>query len=137
MKTEEEIIKRVRNLTEEQQNEVLEMLRTWQAGKQRKYQRLESKTNIDVVIGDRLIQSDSRDISASGIFINTSGKFETDKAVRIVFSIPGVEKPFKLQGSVVRAEATGVAIKFENITPYFKKILDDVIWANTEKEEGL
>ncbi len=137
MKIEEEIIKRVRNLTQEQQKEVLEMLRTWQTGKQREYQRLENKTNIDVVIGDKLIQSDSRDISASGLFVNTSGTFETDKDVRVVFSIPGVEKPFKLQGSVVRAEQAGVAIKFENITPYFKKILDDVIWANKQKEEGL
>ncbi len=137
MKIEEEIIKRVRNLTKEQQIEVLEMLRTWQSGKQREYQRLESKTNIDVVIGDKLIQSDSRDISASGLFINTSGKFETDKDVRVVFSIPGVEKPFKLQGVVVRAEKTGVAVRFENITPYFKKILDDVIWANKQKDEGL
>ncbi len=137
MKIEEEIIKRVRNLTQEQQEEVLEMLRTWQSGKQREYQRLETRANIDVVIGDTLIQSDSRDISASGLFVNTSGTFETDKDVRVVFSIPGVEKPFKLQGSVVRAEHTGVAIKFENLTPYFKKILDDVIWANKQKKEGL
>jgi len=82
MKIEEEIIKRVRNLTEEQQIEILEMLRTWQAGRQREYQRLETKANIDVVIGDKIIQSDSRDISGSGIFVNTSGKFETDKDVR-------------------------------------------------------
>ena len=128
MKMLDEIIKRVRNLTQDQQKEILETLETWQAGKQRDYQRLETKVDIAVVVGDRVIQTDTKDISAGGIYINTSGKFETDKSVRIVFSIPGYDKPFKLQGMIVRAEQNGVAIKFENITPYFKKILDDVIW---------
>ena len=136
MKMLDEIIKRVRNLTQDQQKEILEILKTWQAGKQREHQRLKSRVDIDVVVGDRIIQTDARDISASGIFINTSGKFETNKSVRIVFSVPGFDKPFKLQGMIVRVEKHGLAIKFENITPYFKKILDDVIWENKKQDDN-
>ncbi len=135
MKMLDEIIKRVRNLTQDQQKEILEILKTWQAGKQREHQRLKSRVDIDVVVGDRIIQTDARDISASGIFINTSGKFETNKSVRVVFSVPGFDKPFKLQGMIVRVEKNGLAIKFENITPYFKKILDDVIWENKNQDD--
>ena len=135
MKMLDEIIKRVRNLTQDQQKEILEILKTWQAGKQREHQRLKSRVDIDVVVGDRIIQTDARDISASGIFINTSGKFETNQSVRVVFSVPGFDKPFKLQGMIVRVEKNGLAIKFENITPYFKKILDDVIWENKNQDD--
>ncbi len=135
MKMLDEIIKRVRNITQDQQKQILEILKTWQTGKQRDFQRVETKVVTDVVVGDRVIQTDARDISASGIFINTSGKFETNKNVRVVFSVPGYDKPFKLQGMIVRVEKHGLAIKFENITPYFKKILDDVILENKESDE--
>lgn len=137
MKLQDEIIKRVRNLTKEQQKEMLEILETWQSGKQREYQRLPAKSDIDVVVGDRIIKTQTSDISASGLFINVCGKFETRKSVRVVFTVPGYNKPFKLQGSIVRVEENGIAIKFENITPYFKKILDDVIWENENAKNGV
>lgn len=130
----DEIINRVRNLTQDQQKEILEILKTWQVGKQREYQRLKAKSDIDVVVGNQVIQTDTSDISASGIFINTEGKFETDKTVRIVFSIPGIDKSFKLKGMIVRVEKSGVAIQFENITPYFRKVLDNIIWESKKQE---
>lgn len=124
----DEIIKRVRNLNLDQQREILEILKTWQVGKQREYQRLKTRAEIDVVVGNSVIQTDTSDISASGLFINTTGQFEADNSVRIVFSVPGVDKSIKLQGTIVRVEGSGVAIKFDNITPYFRKILDTIIW---------
>ncbi|WP_457553251.1 PilZ domain-containing protein [Desulfobacula sp.] len=124
----DEIIKRVRNLNHDQQKEMLGILNDWQVGKQREYQRLKARANIDVEFDDRVIQTDAGDISASGIFIKTSGKFEPDTILRMVFSIPGIDKSYKLQGTVVRVEENGFAVNFENITPYFKKLLDTAIW---------
>jgi PilZ domain len=134
MKLQEEIIKRVRNLTDQQQEKILKILTIWQKGKQRDYQRLKTNADVDVLVGDRLIQTRTNDISASGIYIKASEKFELNRSVRIVFSIPGHNKPFKLQGIIIRVDVNGIAIKFENITPYFMNILDDVIWdrGNTE-----
>jgi c-di-GMP-binding flagellar brake protein YcgR len=129
----DEIINRVRNLTQDQQKEILEILKTWQIGKQRKYQRLKAKSDIDVEVGNSVIQTDTSDISASGIYINTEGKFKTNKTVRIVFSIPGIDKSFKLKGMIVRVEKSGIAIQFENITPYFRKILDNIIWESNKQ----
>jgi hypothetical protein len=137
MKLLDEIIKRVRNLTEEQQQEILEVLKTLQAGRQREYQRLKTRADIDVVAGDRLIRTQTKDISASGLFIPVSGKFEPHKSVRVVFTVPGYPKPFKLEGSIARVEETGIAIRFQNITPYFKELLDDVIWKTHDPQEGL
>ncbi len=127
------IIKAVHHLNEEQQQELLTILETWQSGKQRDYRRLDARTDIDVVVGDRVIQTTTRNMSASGIYINTAGKFEPNKDVRVVFSVPGYDKPFKLKGRIIRVEQHGLAIRFEQITSYFKQILDDVIWKETDQ----
>lgn len=134
-KTLNEIIRRVHNLDGEQKNEILNILESWQTGPQREYQRLAAQTGVDIVVGDSLIKTTAKDLSASGIYINTSGKFTANKDVRIVFSVPGYEKPFKLHGSIVRVEQNGMAVRFEKITPYFKQILDDVIWENKDPDK--
>lgn len=130
----DEIIKRVKNLTSEQQDEILETLKTWQRGRQREFQRLTVKSGVDMALDSRIVQTTSRDISAGGIFINTSGKFDVDQNVTVVFTIPGYDKPFKLKGRIVRVEKSGLAIEFQDITSYFKTILDDVIW-NSQSED--
>ena len=133
MKMLDEIIKRVHNLTHDQQKEVLKNLQALQEGQQREYPRLSKETDVDAVVSGKLIQTEARDLSASGVYINTSGVFEIDKQVRVVFTVPGHETPFKLHGKIVRIEQDGMAIKFENMTPYFKKILDDAIWKDEMK----
>jgi vacuolar-type H+-ATPase catalytic subunit A/Vma1 len=65
----DEIIKRVRNLSLDQQKEILEILNNWQVRKQREYQRLKTKANIDMVLGKSVIQTDASDISASFLSI--------------------------------------------------------------------
>lgn len=130
MKIIDEIIRKVRNLNDDQQKEILETLKIYQAGKEREYNRLKTKTEIDVVVGDRVIQTNSGDLSAGGVYINTKGNFELNISARVVFSIPGIDTPFKLKGNIVRVDENGIAIKFDNATPYFKKFLDDAIHEN-------
>ena len=124
----DEIIKRVHNLTPEQQKNVLEYLKSIQASGQRGYPRRGTRIDIDAVVGDKLIKSDTYDISASGMFINTEWKFDLDTGIRVVFLLPGQNRPFKLQGRITRVEQSGVAIQFEEVSPYFQKILDGVVW---------
>lgn len=135
MKLQDEIIKRVRNLTVQQQEKILKILEKWQKGRQRECQRLKTNTAVDLLVGEKLIQTRTIDISASGMYIKANEKFEINKSVRVVFNVPGHGKPFKLQGVIVRADDHGIAIKFENITPYFQEILDDVIWGNDNPED--
>ena len=123
----EEIVQRVEKLSHGQQEEMLTILKDWQQDKKREFRRLKTQSQVDVAGERKLIQTNMRDVSASGIFINSSGKFDMDEKVKIVFSIPGYEKPFKLNGIIVRVEQRGMAIQFEEITPYFKAILDEAI----------
>ena len=136
MKLLDEISKRVRNLNLDQQEEILDIMKNWQIGKQRDYPRLDTKVNIDIVVGNRVIQTNTKDISAGGIYIRTSGKFKANEKVRVVFTVPEIERPFKLEGMIVRVEQDGMAVKFENITPYFKKFLDGTIWKNKKPDDN-
>lgn len=135
MKILDEIIKRVKNLPEEELEDILGILKSLQAGKQREYQRFSMPLDIDVLIGDKVVKTTMINISASGVFIKTSGKVYAQKDVRVVFLVPGADKPFKLEGKVIRSDPDGLAVEFKKISPYFKQILDDVIWCKSEKSE--
>lgn len=135
MNTIDEIIKRLKDLTPAQQDKMLTILKTWQQEKHRAYQRRETGTSVDVASEKRVVQTQMRDVSASGIYINTSGKFEMDERVKVVFTIPGYDKPFKINGTIVRVEQHGMAIKFLEITPYFESILNDAIWKGISRPD--
>jgi Tfp pilus assembly protein PilZ len=136
MNTINEIKKRVDQLTFEQQDKMLSILKDWQQEKTREFKRLKTSSQVDVASDRQLVQSDMRDISACGIYINTHRNFELEEKVRVVFTIPGYEKPFKLTGEIVRVEDHGIAIRFEEITPYFKKILDEAICKSLPGSSG-
>ncbi len=135
MKIIDEIIKRAKGLSSEKQEKLLDILEEWEQGKEREFKRLATRAEVDVAGANRVIQTDIRDISASGIYINTPDKFETDESVRLVFSVPGRDKPFKLRGKIVRVEQYGMAIEFEDLTPYSKMLMDEVIWKDQPEDE--
>jgi len=131
----EEINERVKELPDKLQDVLLKIIRSWQTGKQREFQRFDTPREIDVLIGDRVLQTNMKNISASGVFIKTSKLVDVKKNVKVVFSLSGAEKPFKLEGTVVRSDKNGLAVEFKKVTSYFKCILDDVIWREQDKIE--
>lgn len=110
------------------QVELINTIRTWQYGKSREFKRKEISPQIDVLVGDRVLQTNMKDISASGVLIRTRENIEVDQNVKMVFSLPEVEKPFKLEGRVVRSTENEVAVKFKEVSPYFSCILNEAIW---------
>ena len=117
----DEITRQASVLSEDQQKEVLDYIRSIRD--HRRYPRVRKRIDIDVVIEDSIVQSDSRDISASGVFVKTNLKAAAGKPAKVVFSIPGQKTPFKLNGRVVRTEEGGVAIGFTDMTPYARQSL--------------
>ena len=125
----EKIIKRIQNLTYEQQRQVMDFLDAFPKDGLRGYSRLSAKIEIDAVVDNKShVQSDTRDISASGVYIKTDMELGIGKNVQIAFSIPGHDIPLKLHGEITRIEKDGIAIRFNDVNPTFKKALDDAIW---------
>ena len=123
-KTLEEIARRVKTLTHEEQLEILEIIKSRQ---KRTFQRSEKPVEIDVLVGEQLIQTVLKNVSASGVFFKHSRNVDVDQDVRVVFAMPGVEKPFKIKGKIVRVEPDGLAVEFKDMTPYLMEILDEAV----------
>jgi len=108
-----------------------------QENENREFQRLKIPLDVDAVIGEKIVQSQILNISSSGLFIiTTPGKFQPGTLARVVFVVPGYNqsRPLKLHGKSVRVEPKGVAIKFEGVSPYFLKMLNEAL---LEVEDGL
>lgn len=56
------------------------------------------------MVDGKVIQSDTRDISACGVYINTADKVEIDKEALVVFAILNADITLKLKGTVVGLE---------------------------------
>lgn len=121
----DEIISEVRSLTEDLQKDLLDYIHSIKD--QRSYPRVNTPIEIDVLIGDKVIQSDAKNMSASGVFIKSRMNPDIGTPVRMVFSLPGQARPFKLTGTVVRIDAGGIGIYFSEMTSYAREHLDNLL----------
>ncbi len=48
-------------------------------------------------------------------------------AARVVFSIPGQARPFKLHSKIVRTEKEGAGVQFDEMAAYSRQTLDEVL----------
>nr|WP_321402185.1 PilZ domain-containing protein [uncultured Desulfobacter sp.] len=94
----------------------------------RRFKRKMVPFEIDVLVEGRLIKTNMKDISASGVLVKAKENIEKDKKAKMVFSIPGMEKPLKLKGRVVRSTRNGIAIEFDDKSQEFRSFLNHKIW---------
>ncbi len=94
---------------------------------QRRYKRFKASLDVDAFVGDKIVQSRTRDICSNGIFINTLVKPKIGEDACVVFSLPRQDgpKPVRLYGRSVRIEQKGIAIQFKKMSPYFKDIFEE------------
>ncbi|MBK5968580.1 MULTISPECIES: PilZ domain-containing protein [Thiorhodovibrio] len=124
----DELIEGIKTLDPEQKKKLLAIVKQWQLGQQRRYERFEQESaDVGVACNDRVCLGQAKDISASGIFITVDHNFSPSDIVDLVFSIPGGERPFKLKGRVVRIAQDGIAFEFVNVTPSIARTLDSTL----------
>jgi hypothetical protein len=92
----------------------------------RKHKRYKASLDVDAVIGDKIVQSTTRDICSNGVFIYTQIKVQAGEDACVVFTLPmdNEIKPVKLYGKSVRTDPKGVAVQFEGRSPFFMEILE-------------
>ena len=122
-----EIMERLQQLTEEQQKDVLEYVTGLSLNAKRDYPRKKIRLAIDVLSGDEGLRTESRDISPSGVFINSEKTFEKGVDIQMAFSVPGQGEAFKLSGVVARVESAGMAVRFKNLEPQAREALNAFI----------
>ena len=95
----------------------------------RDYPRMDCNLLVDFSVDGKAYRGYLRDISAGGIFIVTSEKFEIDQDVLLCFSLyeSNENLPFKIYGRIKRIFADGIGVQYHDITDYQQRTLDVLV----------
>lgn len=95
----------------------------------RAYPRLACYLLVDFAAQGKVYRSYIRDISANGVFIETSERFEEEQRVALCFTLSESNEPlpFKVHGRVTRIYPDGIGVQYEKMTHYQREILDSLI----------
>ena len=92
--------------------EVLEKRRPSPSTMKREHPRRSFQIPVDFSIDDFFFTYVTQNVSKSGAFIETDLPFLTDKELSMEFELPDCEAPIKTKGVIVRTDATGIGVKF-------------------------
>ena len=101
------------DMSDEEMRQLLKELEERQNKKQRKYSRKGFLTLIDYNVGDRSYKDFIQDISGSGVFIKTSQTFSVGQTISMTFMSPDNQKPFRINGEIIRVHTDGIGVKFK------------------------
>ena len=103
----------INSMSDEEIRQHLKELEERQNKEQRKYSRKDFLTITDYNGGDRYYRDFIQDISASGVFIKTSQKFSAGQPILMTFVSPDNQKPFRINGEIIRTQEDGIGVKFK------------------------
>ncbi len=107
------IFEMVNRMSDEAMLALLKELKERQYRERRKYNRIDFFTIIDYSAGDQYYRDFIQDMSNSGVFIKTSQKFSVGQIIRMTFMSRDYQKPFKINGEIVRVSPDGIGVKFK------------------------
>ena len=95
----------------------------------REFPRLSCYLQVDFAAGGKAYRGCIRDISASGVFIETGEIFRVSQEIALCFTLSEANEmlPFKLQGRVARVYADGIGVRLLNISQYQREIIQTLI----------
>lgn len=95
----------------------------------REYPRLTCYIMVDYVSDGKAYRSCIRDISAGGVFIETTDSFKKGQDILLCFTLSESQEmlPFKIKGKVARTYHDGIGIRYENVTDYQRDIISALI----------
>jgi uncharacterized protein (TIGR02266 family) len=106
------LVEFIQQLSNEQQEELLEELTQKDFKEQRAHPRKPYFTNVDYATKDRFHNDFIQNISAGGVFIETRESFVVGTEISLVFALPNDRIPVKIGGTIVRTTPEGIGIKF-------------------------
>ena len=108
----DQLIERIKSMTMEKQAQLLKELDKGQNRRVRQHDRKTFFMIVDYIVGDRYYRDFIQDMSSTGVFIKTSKAFSLGRNILMTFMAPDNQKPFKINGEVVRVTPDGIGVKF-------------------------
>jgi len=102
--------------------QLLKDLEKWQKSKNEKRKYPRKSTLVDIIYSSdqrRVFEDFIRNISASGLFIETSLLSELGQKLTMTFSHPSSGDPIKVSGKVIRVDSEGIGVKFNKLLSEF------------------
>jgi Tfp pilus assembly protein PilZ len=110
------------DMSETEMLRLLKDLEKWQKSKNEKRKHPRKSTLIDITYSSdqrRIFEDFVRNISAGGLFIETSLLAELGQKLTMTFSHPNSGDPIKVLGKVIRVDSEGIGVKFNKLLSEF------------------
>ena len=107
------IAERIDGLSDEKMRQLLKYLDEEETSEHRKYGRKDFLKIIDYTVEDRFYRDIIQNISAGGVFIETSETFSKGQKISMTFMSPEHVGPFKINGEIVRIHSNGIGVAFK------------------------
>ncbi len=72
----------------------------------------------------RIYSNHIKNISQSGLFIETQRPLIVGDEVIMTFRFDGFNKPLKIKGEIAHATREGVGVEFKDVSPYIEEMID-------------
>ncbi len=122
------LIQAVKRLSPQRKNMLDELLREWERLDYREDSRIPCFLPVDYSTTDRVYQDFINNLSNGGVFIETAASLNAGQTIALIFTVPSLQKSFKISGTIVRTEQDGIGVKFnKKLTAYQKELIHSAI----------
>jgi len=122
------LIQAVTKLSPQRKKMLEELLNEWERLDYREDSRIPCFLPVDYSTTDRVYQDFINNLSNGGVFIETAAALSEGQTIALIFTVPTLNKSFKISGTIVRTEQDGIGVKFsKKLTPYQKELIHSAI----------
>ena len=122
------LIQAVTKLSPQRKKMLEELLNEWERLDYREDSRIPCFLPVDYSTPDRVYQDFINNLSNGGVFIETAAALSEGQTISLIFTVPSLQKSFKISGTIVRTEQDGIGVKFsKKLTPYQKELIHSAI----------
>jgi len=108
--------------------EIAEYVTDWiSENVKRGYERKPYSAIVNYVVNEEACADSIRDISASGVFIQTAKPFSQGQEVSMTFPLPVSEENISLNGEIARTSELGMGVRFRMTTPEQQANIDSLV----------
>ena len=72
---------------------------------------------------DHIYSNYIKNISRSGLFIETRRSLSVGEEISMTFRLKGFENPVKIRGKVARATRSGIGVEFKKTSPFLIRVI--------------
>jgi Tfp pilus assembly protein PilZ len=118
------------NLNENQQRMLLACAEKMFLKEKRNNTRKSCQIPIYYATDDQVYASHIKNISRTGLFIETQKKLPVGNIILMTFRLKGFDKPLKIRGEIAHTESSGIGVRFLNPNPGLETVIGQFIDRN-------